>query len=440
MGLAGRKVKQRIPADPRNLAWADDAAKFGANYLSKFGWDSSKGLGADGGGRTSHIKVSRKLDMLGIGAAHQMDPNGIAWKQNKDFENLLKRLNEASAQENTPTSATGAEAGEEAKDEVEGGEGDGERKEKKRKRKKDREGASEEKVKKKRRKNAEDVPLEGVSGELSVKEVAKVDYTSAESRKPVVPRHRAHRARAIASKSISSKSEASIAEILGIAPTPSMSAATSGSGTPAGKLTPLDDGSVTLEKLTTSTKSVADYFKEKLLAKTSKSGTATPPTPSSDEKLVDPYDAPRRGLGSSRLRLDTKQESLDSETQKIGLSKFSALMSSTFLSATTPLSLPPDLTADDPSGDTEPVIEETIEKVKPKDKKKMPKEHVGSEVAVEERERKRKHKAEEKKKKEKRHKKAEETHLENGENVEKALSKEERRRLRKEKEAKGGQC
>jgi len=31
--------------------------------------------------------------MLGIGAAHQLDPNGIAWKQNKDFENLLKRLN-----------------------------------------------------------------------------------------------------------------------------------------------------------------------------------------------------------------------------------------------------------------------------------------------------------------------------------------------------------
>lgn len=42
---------------------------------------------------TSHIKVSYKLDMLGIGAAHQGDPNGIAWKQNRDFEILLKRLN-----------------------------------------------------------------------------------------------------------------------------------------------------------------------------------------------------------------------------------------------------------------------------------------------------------------------------------------------------------
>jgi len=43
---------------------------------------------------TSHLKVSQKLDFLGIGADHQRDPHGIAWKQNKDFEALLKRLNE----------------------------------------------------------------------------------------------------------------------------------------------------------------------------------------------------------------------------------------------------------------------------------------------------------------------------------------------------------
>ena len=32
--------------------------------------------------------------MLGIGMQHQKDPNGIAWRQNRDFENLLRRLNE----------------------------------------------------------------------------------------------------------------------------------------------------------------------------------------------------------------------------------------------------------------------------------------------------------------------------------------------------------
>lgn len=139
MGLSGRKTKQKIGNDPRNLSWADgsslhpspgsippvykalthwiffwlthaksgnelnffffferaDAARFGSNYLSKFGWDPSKGLGVGEEGRTSHIKVAQKLDMMGIGAAHQADPNGVAWKQNKDFENLLKRLNQA---------------------------------------------------------------------------------------------------------------------------------------------------------------------------------------------------------------------------------------------------------------------------------------------------------------------------------------------------------
>lgn len=37
--------------------------------------------------------MHHKLDTFGIGAQHTKDPNGIAWKQNRDFENLLKRLN-----------------------------------------------------------------------------------------------------------------------------------------------------------------------------------------------------------------------------------------------------------------------------------------------------------------------------------------------------------
>jgi len=71
-----------------------DANRFGQAYLEKFGWDASKGLGASGEGRTGAIKATQKLDMLGIGMQHQKDPNGIAWRQNRDFENLLRRLNE----------------------------------------------------------------------------------------------------------------------------------------------------------------------------------------------------------------------------------------------------------------------------------------------------------------------------------------------------------
>ena len=31
--------------------------------------------------------------MFGIGSQHQKDPNGTAWQQNKDFENVLRKLN-----------------------------------------------------------------------------------------------------------------------------------------------------------------------------------------------------------------------------------------------------------------------------------------------------------------------------------------------------------
>ncbi|KAH9996668.1 hypothetical protein BJV74DRAFT_754592, partial [Russula compacta] len=101
MGLSGRRNKQRIGKDPRNLSWADDASRFGQTYLAKFGWDPSKGLGASGEGRTNAIKAKQKLDMLGIGSQHQNSTDGIAWRQNRDFENLLRRLNER-----TPDDAT----------------------------------------------------------------------------------------------------------------------------------------------------------------------------------------------------------------------------------------------------------------------------------------------------------------------------------------------
>ncbi|KDR75259.1 hypothetical protein GALMADRAFT_140787 [Galerina marginata CBS 339.88] len=325
MGLSGRKVKQRIPQDPRNLSWADDAARFGSNYLSKFGWDSSKGLGAGGDGRTSHIKVSHKLDMLGIGAAHQKDPNGIAWKQNKDFENLLKRLNETVAVQ-TPVES------EDEKDEYMGEDISVDETEKKKKRKhKGGEDGSERK--KKKIKDAEIDQQTAVVQESMEVDVAVV----AEVKKLAVPRHRAHRARAIAAKNISSKSAAHISEILGVAPTPtSLSTALSAEFQP-GKLTSLTDtDGLEIEKITTSTKSLAEYFKEKLASKSG--GSSTPTTPSSNSRAEedDSYDTPRIGLGASRVRLQVHSETeiVDEATQRMGLSKFSSLMSSSFLAST----------------------------------------------------------------------------------------------------------
>ena len=79
-----------------------DANRFGQAYLAKFGWDASKGLGASGEGRTSAITTTQKLDMLGIGMRHQNDlEGGVAWRQNRDFEDLLCRLNEGTTTETT---------------------------------------------------------------------------------------------------------------------------------------------------------------------------------------------------------------------------------------------------------------------------------------------------------------------------------------------------
>ena len=76
-----------------------DANKFGAAYLAKFGWDPSGGLGVSGEGRTKALSVHQKRDMLGIGADHKNSAEGLAWKQNKDFENLLRRLNATTGDE-----------------------------------------------------------------------------------------------------------------------------------------------------------------------------------------------------------------------------------------------------------------------------------------------------------------------------------------------------
>ncbi|KAE9408664.1 hypothetical protein BT96DRAFT_913804 [Gymnopus androsaceus JB14] len=344
MGLAGRKVKQRIGPDPRNLTWADDASKFGASYLAKFGWDSSKGLGAEGQGRTSHIKVSQKLDMLGIGAAQSKDPNGIAWKQNKDFESLLKRLNE-----NPPATETA-----ESKDVDMDKDDQKESKEERKKRKREEKEQKKEGKKRKREENEDE--------EQNVKKRAKSDEDDAPKAdetvevKPVVMHRRRalvssrklcfsfalirlyyrHRARAIAAKSISSKSAASISEVLGIAPS---SSTPTPAATPSGTLTPLDQDHG-LEKLTTSTKSVADYFKERLLAKAS--GKSTPLTsvvtrdeeedesprhglgsasrPTADDDFDD---APRGGLGSARTTFSSATSSLQT-----GMSKFASMFTS----------------------------------------------------------------------------------------------------------------
>lgn len=129
MGLSERKTKQRLGADPRNLVWANgksalssrvrpqhpperaslrltkslsDNSRFGQQYLEKFGWSagSGSGLGASGQGRLSNISVAQKLNLLGIGGNNS---NGdVSWRQNRDYELMLKRLNTSGGDEEEP--------------------------------------------------------------------------------------------------------------------------------------------------------------------------------------------------------------------------------------------------------------------------------------------------------------------------------------------------
>ncbi|KLO13673.1 hypothetical protein SCHPADRAFT_873800 [Schizopora paradoxa] len=366
MGLAGRKTKQRIDNDPRNLSWADDASRFGQAYLSKLGWDSSKGLGADGDGMKSHITVTQRLNLLGIGAGAKQGAEDIAWKQNRDYELVLARLNRTSQRtadgdesttvvemEVTGVVAEGgfvkADTGE-ANEQVREEEGDvQEEKKEKKKRKNDRQKDEEkekyEKKKSKKRRKEDN----SANGEQS-NHPEERDEMPAETPTPIrtpIARPMAHRARFLKSKRMALDNPTAMAEILGVASssaspvssypsTPAFGLSTSTTPGPESAFSSLTTSAILsgvstptqtpdpLETLTTSTKSMADYFKEKLAAKVSKS------SPLSREDSCTPVDesedTPRRGLGSRGMGEGSGSAAASSGLGFGSSMKFSSLM------------------------------------------------------------------------------------------------------------------
>ncbi|KEP55643.1 G-patch domain protein [Rhizoctonia solani 123E] len=294
MGLSERKVKQRIGADPRNLAWAENAAKFGHTYLAKHGWAPGAGLGVTGDGRVSHIAVAQKLDQLGIGAGRPDGPDSIAWKQAKEFEGLLERLNAASG---------GADGGdkeaevvkESAEEGPTGGGDDGDET----KRKEDKARRKEKKKEEKRRVKAEAAATESSGSAPSTPSTSTPEST------PVAvpaPRRLAHRARFLAAKRLSGTSSTALSEILGVASTPtSTSESTPTPSTPATprltEIPVLDDSN----RITTSSQSVADYFKNKMRQRAQATGgLAATSTAVITFEEPDVGSAARTGLGASR--------------------------------------------------------------------------------------------------------------------------------------------
>ncbi|KAG8952737.1 hypothetical protein FRC04_003660 [Tulasnella sp. 424] len=195
--------------------------------------------------------------MLGIGANRPDGPEAIAWKQNQDFESVLKRLNQESESssasppeeaEMTPSEDTEEVADERAK-----------RKEEKRRRKEEKRARKEERAKKKLEKN------EKVAAAPSEPSTSLATLQPAAGPKVV---RMAHRARHRASKAMLSSATA-LAEVLGessSAPTPRETSPPP----PKPTLTPISD-----ENIKTSTINMADYFRSKIQAKV-KSTSATP--------------------------------------------------------------------------------------------------------------------------------------------------------------------
>jgi Pin2-interacting protein X1 len=304
--------------------------------------------------------------MLGIGMQHhQNDPNGIAWRQNRDFENLLQRLNNGTeaigsfhkARGSSPSEEeeVSAEAVDSAHDPDEGA--DATKLEKKKKKQKKRKALQEEEVqgahdkreRKKRKKSKSDVaPADDASPSLEAQAAATTTPEStpvplasiaapapiralyvADSRLVLNSRTyfrllydspRAHRARIIAAKQMAASNSAALAEILGIpssssstavtapaSPSPLTNATAATTPTPTPRATSDAQEEDPLQKLTTAAQSVDDYLRAKLGAKAS-----AQPRPkhsfalrsvTHDADKDDDDDAPRAGLGAARLAL-----------------------------------------------------------------------------------------------------------------------------------------
>ncbi|KAG8823316.1 hypothetical protein FRC19_004200 [Serendipita sp. 401] len=324
MGLAGRKEKQRIGKDPRNLTWAEDDSRFGQQYLAKFGWtpDSGTGLGANGDGRLKHISVAQKLNLLGIGNNQNSGgPDAIAWKQNRDFENVLKKLNGTDIAEGVtdmqevkiePALLRGFVRPEmtnekvSLKPQVEGQDAPQEKPRRKGNKKSKSTSGEEKEVE---RIGKGESP---VGGESNIEE----DLSSKQTQSTKPTPHLAHRAKFRKSKQMASLSAAALNEILGVSnsTTPSTSNVASHLATPV-PVTPQEPSTpnpqqtnktpVIEENLTISTKSVADYFTAKLKERRSQLSTPLPEENATPETHVSTPDLP---MQEDRARKLSKKE------------------------------------------------------------------------------------------------------------------------------------
>eukprot|EP01104_Vermistella_antarctica_P015426 TRINITY_DN5074_c0_g1_i2.p1 TRINITY_DN5074_c0_g1~~TRINITY_DN5074_c0_g1_i2.p1 ORF type:complete len:343 (+),score=57.02 TRINITY_DN5074_c0_g1_i2:59-1030(+) len=95
-----RKAHLKRMVDPRNLNWANDKDAFGKKMMEKMGWNQGEGLGASGNGEITSIKVVHKMDRVGINEGETIDRSN-AWQENQSaFSDILANLAAANASGN----------------------------------------------------------------------------------------------------------------------------------------------------------------------------------------------------------------------------------------------------------------------------------------------------------------------------------------------------
>ncbi|CDW99110.1 hypothetical protein [Sporisorium scitamineum] len=252
MGLSGPKQKQRLvgSASTRNTAWLNDASAPGQRMLAQMGWSTGQSLGLAMPGLTENLKVAYKMDNKGIGAQrHEREARANGkniWDKSSDEKSSKKRKHDDSDDASDDKSKKGKKGKEDKKDKSES-----------RKSKRALE-----------KQKADAVAAVASADPTLAKDPAAVDEIKKDvvQRRPVRLAHRAKFLRA--KRMVSANDLASVNEILGIASTPSSSAAgtpkaTSGTSTPTlapktypgpgGSEIPLMDSSSSVETAATPT-------------------------------------------------------------------------------------------------------------------------------------------------------------------------------------------
>ncbi|KPI86117.1 hypothetical protein ABL78_4809 [Leptomonas seymouri] len=86
---------QAMNSDPNGNRWSSSEKNFGRALMKKSGWTEGTGLGKEQDGVVSHVKVSRKDDVMGLG--YQAGVHDTWTTQSVGFADVLTRIKASAA-------------------------------------------------------------------------------------------------------------------------------------------------------------------------------------------------------------------------------------------------------------------------------------------------------------------------------------------------------